>query len=327
MMRNVKGYINIIIGFFVFVAFLLINTVIVSFQQKPFLDVLLYSGLMFVCWILIRNAFAEQGLINGQKDKEVVLTKREHLASSNAISPYRKNFDSWCKKKNKDRLKEKRINILSKTYLTYEDYFDDKGFAKDKEVEAPKKTGNKKTDNYNKKRFKKACRCLEKARNAFVALYEPEEIVEQEKIDTQKKLFGPTTKKWKNVKIIVSIVTSIALCVMLAFVDTEEKILTQAETFILVFQLLIMAGSAFSFYFSAVNFICTDWRRGVIKKVKIMDEFFRTQIGEISYENDKKLEDGSVVLGKKVFTENRSKIENMKKEEGEEECLEEIHQA
>ena len=64
-MKGFKGYIKLISGILVFVAFLLLNLVTVNFAPQDFLSVFLSSGLMMVCWIMIRDAFAEQGLVSG----------------------------------------------------------------------------------------------------------------------------------------------------------------------------------------------------------------------------------------------------------------------
>ena len=75
-MKGFKGYIKLLSGILVFAAFLLLNLVTVNFAPQDFLSVFLNSGLMMVCWVMIRDAFAEQGLISGQKDGEVKATKK-----------------------------------------------------------------------------------------------------------------------------------------------------------------------------------------------------------------------------------------------------------
>ena len=254
-----------------------------------------------VCWIMIRDAFAEQGLVSGQKDTEVKATKKEHLVTSNEISTYKADFNIWCERKNADRLKQKRIAILSGSSLIYEKYFDEEGNFLNIDVQEPETTDNKKVNRINRKRYKKDCKLLNKARFAFVAPYEAEDITAKEDITSKKRLFGVTVKHWKHVKLISSVLMSLVISLMLSFVSAGGRTISDAEIMILVFELLIMAGSAFSFYFSALNFICGDWREGLIKKTRIMEEFYRNVVGTISYENDVKKEDGSVVIGKKIF--------------------------
>lgn len=300
-MRGIKSYVKLISGILVFVAFLLLNLVTVDFAPQDFLGVFLNSGLMMICWVMIRDAFAEQGLISGQKDSEVKATKKEHLITSNEISTYKEDFNVWCARKNADRLKQKRIAILSGSSLIYDKYFDEAGNFLNIDVPEPEKTDNKKVNKLNRKRYRKDCRLLNKARFAFVAPYEAEDITAKEDITSKKRLFGVTVKHWKHVKLISSVLMSLLISLMLSFVSAGGKMLSQAEIMVLVFELLIMAGSAFSFYFSALNFICSDWREGLIKKTRIMEEFYRNVVGTIIYENDIKKEDGSIVVGKKIF--------------------------
>lgn len=300
-MKGFKGYIKLLSGILVFVAFLLLNLVTVNFAPQDFLSVFLNSGLMMVCWVMIRDAFAEQGLISGQKDSEVKATKKEHLITSNEISTYKEDFNIWCERKNAERLKQKRVAILSGSSLVYNNYFDENGNYKDVAVPQQEVTENKKVNKINRKRYKKDCRLLNKARFAYVAPYEVEEICAKEDITSKKKLFGFSVKHWKNAKLISSVVMSLVISVMLSFVSAGGRNISQAEIMILVFELLIMAGSAFSFYFSALNFICGDWREGLIKKTRIMEEFYRNVVGTISYENDIEKEDGTIVVGKKIF--------------------------
>lgn len=307
-MKGLKGYVKLLSGLVVFVAYLLINLISVDFAPQDFLGVFISSGLMMLCWIMIRDAFAEQGLISGQKDKEVKATKKEHLITSNAVSTYKGDFNIWCENKNADRLKQKRISILSGSSLLYEEYFDEIGNikkenGKTKQVPEPELTDNKKINKANKKRHKQDCKLLNKARFAYVAPYEVEDICAKEDISSKKKLFGISVKRWKTIKIISSIITSLVICLMLSFISAKEKTLGTTEILILIFQILIMAGSAFSFYFSALNFICGDWREGLIQKTRVMEEFYRNVVGTIDYENDIKKEDGSVVVGKKIFKE------------------------
>lgn len=301
-MKGAKGYINLIVGLCAFVAFLLLNLVVVEFAQQSFLGVFLSSGCMMLCWVMIRNAFAEQGLISGQKDSEVKATKKEHLITSNEISTYKADFCIWCEQKNKERLKQKRLAILSGSSLIYEEYFDDNGNFRDKEVPIPVEEVNKKLNKINQKRYKKDCKLLNKARFAYVAPYIAEEICAKEDVSSRKKVFGVSVRTWKNVKIISSIIMSLVISVMLSFIKTGGRVLSQNEIIILVFELLIMAGSAFAFYFSALNFICGDWREGLIQKTRVMEEFYRNVVGTITYENDIQQVDGSIVVGKKIFT-------------------------
>lgn len=308
-MKGVKSYINLITGLCVFVAFLLLNLVSVEFAPQDFLTIVLNSGLMMACWIMIRNAFAEQGLISAQKDPEVKATKKEHLITSNEISTFKADFNIWCERKNAERLKQKRIAILSGSSLVYEDYFDKSGnFIAEKEVPKQEITDNEKLNKLNQKRYKKDCRLLNKARFAFVPPYEPEDITAREDISSKKRLFGVSIKHWKNIKIISSIIMSLVISIMLSFVKTQGKVLSQDAIMILVFELLIMAGSAFAFYFSASNFVCGDWREGLIQKTRIMEEFYRNVVGTITYENDIQRPDGTVVVGKKIFTKNKDYI-------------------
>lgn len=300
-MRGIKSYVKLISGILVFVAFLLLNLVTVDFAPQDFLGVFLNSGLMMICWVMIRDAFAEQGLISGQKDSEVKATKKEHLITSNEISTYKEDFNIWCERKNADRLKQKRIAILSGSSLVYDKYFDDAGNFLNIDVPEPDVTDNNKVNKLNRKRYRKDCRLLNKARFAFVAPYEAEDITAKEDITSKKRLFGVTVKHWKHAKLISSVLISLLISLMLSFVSAGGKMLSQAEIMVLVFELLIMAGSAFSFYFSALNFICSDWREGLIKKTRIMEEFYRNVVGTIIYENDIKKEDGSIVVGKKIF--------------------------
>ncbi len=300
-MKGFKGYIKLLSGILVFVAFLLLNLITVNFAPQDFLSVFLNSGLMMVCWVMIRDAFAEQGLISGQKDSEVKATKKEHLITSNEISTYKEDFNIWCERKNADRLKQKRIAILSGSSLVYNNYFDENGNYMDVDVPQQEASENKKVNKINRKRYKKDCRLLNKARFAYVAPYEVEEICAREDVSSKKKLFGLSVKHWKNAKLVSSVVMSLVISVMLSFVSAGGRNISQAEIMILVFELLIMAGSAFSFYFSALNFICSEWREGLIKKTRIMEEFYRNVVGTISYENDIEKEDGSIVVGKKIF--------------------------
>lgn len=154
-MKGFKGYIKLISGILVFVAFLLLNLVTVNFAPQDFLSVFLSSGLMMVCWIMIRDAFAEQGLVSGQKDTEVKATKKEHLVTSNEISTYKADFNIWCERKNADRLKQKRIAILSGSSLIYEKYFDEEGNFLNIDVQEPETTDNKKVNKINRKRYKR----------------------------------------------------------------------------------------------------------------------------------------------------------------------------
>lgn len=300
-MKGIKSYVKLVSGILVFVAFLLLNLVTVDFAPQDFLGVFLNSGLMMICWVMIRDAFAEQGLISGQKDSEVKATKKEHLITSNEISTYKEDFNIWCERKNADRLKQKRIAILSGSSLVYDKYFDDAGNFLNIDVPEPDVTDNNKVNKLNRKRYRKDCRLLNKARFAFVAPYEAEDITAKEDITSKKRLFGVTVKHWKHAKLISSVLISLLISLMLSFVSAGGKMLSQAEIMVLVFELLIMAGSAFSFYFSALNFICSDWREGLIKKTRIMEEFYRNVVGTIIYENDIKKEDGSIVVGKKIF--------------------------
>lgn len=300
-MKGLKGYIKLLSGILVFVAFLLLNLITVNFAPQDFLSVFLNSGLMMVCWVMIRDAFAEQGLISGQKDSEVKATKKEHLITSNEISTYKEDFNIWCERKNADRLKQKRIAILSGSSLVYEKYFDEEGNFLNVDISEPETTDNKKVNKINRKRYKKDCRLLNKARFAFVAPYEAEEICAKEDITSKKKLFGVSIKHWKNIKLVSSVAMSLLISLMLSFVSADGRTISQAEIMILVFELFIMAASAFSFYFSALNFICSDWREGLIKKTRIMEEFYRNVVGTITYENDIEKEDGSIVVGKKIF--------------------------
>ena len=301
-MNGFKSSINLITGILVFVAFLLLNLLAVEFAPQSFLDVLLNSGLMMVCWILIRNAFAEQGLISGQKDPEVKATKKEHLVTSNEISTYKSDFNIWCEQKNAERLKERRVAILSGSSLIYEDYFDEHGNYINKSVPLPIHSDNKKTNRASDIRYKKDIKLLNKARFAYVPPYEAEEITAKENYTSKKKLFGLSVKQWKSIKIVTSVAMSLIISIMLSFVQTSGKMLTQDMILIIVFEMLLMAGSAFAFYFSASNFICGEWREGLIRKIRIMEEFYRNVVGTISYENDVQNSDGSLVLGKKVFT-------------------------
>lgn len=302
---KIRSYINYIISLIVFICFLMLNLVSVEFAPQAFLTVLLNSGLAMVCWILIKNSMASQGLVSGQKNAEVMLTKREHLQTSNQVVSHKKEFQTWCSQRNSERLKQLREYLLAKSSLRYEDCFDGEGLPIIKQVPAPKSTGDKKMDRANRKKYRLDCKCLKKAKNAFVAPYIPDEIFEREKIGNSKRLFGLTIKQWKNINVFTSVIFSFIICIMLAFTQTQGKILNASQTMILIFEMCLMLASGLSFFFSGINFVCTDWRDGLIKKIRIMDEFWRQEIGSISYSEDVKNQDGSIILGKKVFNEER----------------------
>lgn len=301
-MKGFKGYINLAVGCLAFIGFLLLNLISVKFGPQTFLDVLLNSGLMMLCWLLVRNAFAEQGIISGQKDESVKATKKEHLITSNEIAAYKSDFCIWCEKKNADRLKDKRIAILTKSSLVYRDYFDEQGNFLDKEVPIPDTVPIKKQNRLNKKRYKADCKALKKARFAFVPPYEPEEITAKDDVTSGKRVFGVSIKHWKNIKIISSVIVSLVIFIGLSFMKVGSKTLGQTDIMILVFEIMIMGASALMFYFSSSNFICGDWREGLIKKTRVMEEFYRSVVGTITYENDVRNADGTITVGKKIFT-------------------------
>lgn len=301
-MRGFKGYINYLVGVLVFIAFVLLNLTTVNFGPQLFVVVLLRSGLMFICWVLIRNAFADQGLLDGQKDSNVQIAKRDHWETTREISLQKRDFEKWCAMRNKERLKERRIAILNHSSLNYKDYFSEEGNPLDKLVPKPEKVTDKKLYKTKIKRWKRDKKFLAKARKAFVPLYIAEEITAKEESGSKRSLFGLSIKQWKNVKLVSSVIISLVISVMLAFVIPSTKQMGKADIIIMVFQLLVMAASAFGFYFSATSFICNNWREDIVKKVRIMDEYYRACIGNITYENDREMPDGSRVLGKKIFT-------------------------
>ena len=309
-MKEFKGYINYIAGVLVFIAFVLLNLTTVNFGRQYFVDVLLKSGLMFICWVLIRNAFADQGLLDGMKDVNVQATKRDHFETSREISLKKRDFEQWCAARNKERLKEKRIAILNNSSLCYDDYFSADGNPLDKVVPKPEEEKDKKLYKTKLKRWRRDKKLLNKARRAFVPLYIAEELTAKEENGNKRSLFGFSIKQWKTTKLVSSVIISAVISVLLAFVVPGAKVMNKEDTIIMVFQILIMAASACAFYFSAVNFICNGWREDLSKKVRIMEEYYRANIGKITYENDKELPDGSRLLGKKIFTPSESKQEN-----------------
>lgn len=298
---KVKDFINYVISGLIFITFLVSNLIIVKFAKQDFLDVLLNSGLMFICWLILRNAMANQGVIDGNRESDVRATKKEHIETSNEISAYKADFNIWCDQKNAERLKQKRIDILSRSTLLYEDYFDTQGTFLNKEVSLPEKGDNKKLNKINKNKYKRDCRCLNKARFAFVAPYLAEEICAREKIGNDKTAFNMSVKKWKMTKIASSVIFSLILSLVFSFIEAGNKTMTFNAAMIMVFQIALMLASAFVFYASGKNFICGEWREGLIQKVRIMEEFYRTVVGTINYENDIKKEDGSIIIGKKMF--------------------------
>lgn len=296
-----KNYINYVISALIFVTFLVSNLVVVKFARQDFLDILLNSGLMFICWLILRNAMANQGVINGNRENDVRATKKDHIETSNEISAYKADFNIWCDQKNAERLKQKRLDILSRSTLLYEDYFDKFGNFLNKEVPLPEKTDNKKLNRINQKKYRRDCRCLNKARFAFVAPYLAEEICAREKIGNDKTAFNMSVKKWKATKIAGSVIFSLVLSLVFSFIEAGNKTMTFNAAMIMVFQIALMLASAFVFYASGKNFICGEWREGLIQKIRIMEEFYRSVVGSINYENDIKREDGSVIVGKKLF--------------------------
>ena len=162
----------------------------------------------------------------------------------------------------------------------------------------------------NSKKLINLSKLLNKARRAFVPLYIAEELTAKEDNGNKRSLFGFSIKQWKTTKLVSSVIISLVISVLLAFVVPGAKVMNKEDTIIMVFQMLIMAASACAFYFSAVNFICNGWREDLSKKVRIMEEYYRANIGTITYENDRELPDGSRILGKKLFTPSESKQEN-----------------
>ena len=101
-------------------------------------EILATGGTAFVFGVTINLLFAKKGLIKGETHPEVLKTNEDHDAAYEKILPYVSKGDEWCELENKAAIKIVRERILSKAALSYKDYFNEDGTAKDADFSVPK---------------------------------------------------------------------------------------------------------------------------------------------------------------------------------------------
>ena len=98
---------------------------------KSIVEIIGQGGVVFLVAYLICRLFSMQGLLAGDRKKEVIKTNQLHSKCVADIDPKINELDVWCEQENAKALERVRKQILNKEGLRYSDCFDNEGTPKD----------------------------------------------------------------------------------------------------------------------------------------------------------------------------------------------------
>ena len=129
--NKVKEFFKRNVGYFIvaFVCIVYIATGLLTIQEtgKTILQIIADSVIILSLGVFINRVFDLQGMLNGDREQDVIDTIKKHSDMVIDISSDIDRLDDWCKIKNDNALRLTRIKILAPSGLKYEDCFDEAG--------------------------------------------------------------------------------------------------------------------------------------------------------------------------------------------------------
>ena len=273
MENKVKMFFKQNIGYFIiaFVSLVYIATGILTVEEtgKTILQIIADSVIILFLGVFINRVFDLQGILNGNREKEVVDTEKAHSDMVIKISPHIERLDPWCKIKNEQALKIARIKILSPSGLKYEKCFDEAGVGLGYTPDI-----SKKDDKIEWKKEKLKLRLYNKALNVKITNLNSNILTSEGGREGDPNYLGRSKAQYETKSSIIDIVSRIGIAIIFGYFGVD---LIKDFNFInLIWQLfqvsLFLVMGIVKLYQSFI-FIKDEFRARIQKKTNILREF------------------------------------------------------
>lgn len=127
----IKDHFITFLIFFISIVYVFYGMITIGTSGKTIIEIIGSGVISFLIGYIIKVLLSLQGMMSGNRKKEVIDTNEYHSKCVTSIDPHLNKLDTWCDKENIEALKKVRKMILNAEGLRYQDCFDDNGIVKD----------------------------------------------------------------------------------------------------------------------------------------------------------------------------------------------------
>lgn len=260
-------------------------------------EILADAAISFIIGFAISKLLASQGMKDGLNKDNVVKTIMLHGDKVGKITPYINYLDAFCEEKNEKIKVREQTRILAGENIRYQDFVN--------EFYAVRERGE-----FVYKEFhelpKKKQRAINKAKRLKLSILASSSLTTEGSKATDPFNFGQTTKQFMIKRDGSQIVSKFFMALIFGYFGVTLLKDSALEN---VIWAIVQMGSFLAVgmlaYIKSFMFITVDYRKGIIQKIDLIDEFMawlkdnhsilveQEKKAEQEYINNKELENGN----------------------------------
>lgn len=254
-------------------------------------EILATGSMAFLFGFTISTLFAKKGLMEGMTDPRVLETELEHDQVYQEALPYIRRADQWCEIENKAALKLVRERILAKAALSYTDYFDDQGKAK--EVEFPDLTNLSK---YQLAREKGKQLVVKRAIEAKITYLSISDLISDGTDSLDPNNLGMSKAEYERKQMKSNLIGRIIPALIIGYFGISATASADIGNFIwTALQALLFVAMGYLKKLSAYYFVVDDDRKNTKKKTSYLRKFKLWAMNQEAIEHERnRVESGTV---------------------------------
>ena len=285
--KTVMDYIGYVAIAGVSVLYVLSALFVPGVTGKSIGEILVEGFLSYMLGVCLNYLFSVQGVMNGERDEQMLATRALHGQAVERISPFLGLLDAWCEQRNAAALRAARTRLLASVGLPYEHCFDENGCARNITVEI---TGTK----AQRTALRERKRVLRRARRLHLAQLSAEVLTGESGHHAENPYhFGINTDVYLQRVNGRGAVTKLCSAVILGYFGVEPLVNGSYVELLWrgVYVALMLATGVITMY-KAQLFMTTTHRQGVVQKINQL-QIFENYAGEVE-KNVGQLQSGSV---------------------------------
>lgn len=260
-------------------------------------EIIADAVISFIIGFTVSKLLASQGMRDGLNKDNVIKTVMLHGDKVGKITPYINYLDAFCEEKNEKIKVREQTRILAGESIRYKDFVN--------EFYAVRERGE-----FVYKEFhelpKKKKKAINKAKRLKLSILASSSLTTEGSKAKDPFNFGKTTKEFMRTRDAWQIVTKIGMAVIFGyfgFTLLKDKALENVLGAIVQMGTFLAVGMLA--YIKSFMFITVDYRRGIIQKIDLIDEFTawikdnhsilieKEKKAKQEYINNKELENGN----------------------------------
>lgn len=264
---NMIGFLGALL---VAVAYILWGLIDLKETGKTIIEIIGEGIFVFILTFSITTLLRVQGMLLGKSNQKFINTETLFGDTVEKTAPLAPFSEEFIDKENDWALKKVRTRILSRVGLVYMDHFDEQGrYLENFYIENVDMSKNE------VKRIRKKNSALEKAIYAKITTLQFDDLTSDETVEDDPNYLGPTEREYMFSKSIISVVTSMAIAVVLGYYTYELiEDFQKADLIYRGIQLAISLGVGLINMLFAYLFIVNRLRGRMINKINRLEKFY-----------------------------------------------------